>query len=96
MSLNKYALKAFDGKSPQHLNDYNDNKGPGLKLPSPRRDFGYDQRSDAASGTDSYYPAIRNAGNGLYKRMAAETPQSEMNSYLNWVPQREKFNLASI
>ena len=28
--------------------------------------------------------------------MAAETPQSEMNSYLNWVPQKEKFNLASL
>jgi hypothetical protein len=28
--------------------------------------------------------------------MAAETPQSEMNSYLNWVPQKEKLNLASI
>lgn len=98
MSLNKFTLKAFDGKSPQNFggNDYNtyNDKG-GLKLPSPKRDFGYDQRSDA-SGADSYYPAIRNAGAGLYKRQAAETPQSEMNSYLNWVPQKEKFSLASI
>jgi hypothetical protein len=43
MSLNKFTLKAFDGKSPQHNfggNDYN--TGNTLKLPSPRRDFGYD------------------------------------------------------
>jgi hypothetical protein len=47
MSLNKFTLKAFDGKSPQHNfggNDYNtyNDKGGTLKLPSPRRDFGYD------------------------------------------------------
>ncbi len=46
MSLNKYTLKAFDGKSPQHnfggdYNTYNE-KGGTLKLPSPRRDFGYE------------------------------------------------------
>ncbi len=97
MSLNKFSLKAFEAKSPQGGfggNDYNE-KG-GFKLPSPRRDFGH-ERSDAPSGTDSYYPAIRNnAGAGLYKRIAADTPQSEMNSYLNWVPQKEKLNLASI
>ena len=45
MSLNKFTLKAFDGKSPQNFgaNDYNtyNDKG-GLKLPSPRRDNGYE------------------------------------------------------
>ena len=45
MSLNKYTLKAFDGKPPQHNNfggDYNtyNEKGGTLKLPSPKRDFG--------------------------------------------------------
>lgn len=100
MSLNKYALKAFDGKSQQPFgsgqnSDYNYNTGPAFKLPSPRKDFGYDQRSEA-SGADSYYPAIRNNGTGLYKRLAAETPQSDLNSYLNWVPQKEKLNLSTI
>ena len=99
MSLNKFSLKAFDLKSPQNFggNDYNTYNDKGtFKLPSPRRDFGYDQRSEAASGTDSHYPPIKNNAGGLYKRMAAETPQSEMNSYLNWVPQKEKLNLATI
>ncbi len=100
MSLNKYALKAFDGKSPQPFgnsqnSDYNYNTGPALKLSSPRKDFGYDQRSEAP-GADSYYPAIRNNGAGLYKRIAAETPQSDLNSYLNWVPQKEKLSLTNI
>jgi hypothetical protein len=109
MSLNKITLRAFEGKTPQPFtsgkfdSDYNYNEkkgysGPALvrdfKLPSPRKDFGYDQRSEA-SGADSYYRAANIKG-ALYKRMEAETPQSDLKSYLNWVPQKEKFNLASI
>ena len=57
MSLNKITLRAFEGKTPQPFtsgkfdSDYNYNEkkgysGPALvrdfKLPSPRKDFGYD------------------------------------------------------
>ena len=88
MSLNKFSLKAFEGKTPQPFtggkfddSDYNykeknGHSGPAqmrdFKLPSPRKDFGYDQRSEA-SGADSYYRGANIRG-ALYKRMGAETP----------------------
>jgi len=53
-------------------------------------------RSDIGGGigSDSFYDRV---GVGpLYKRKQLETPRSELYNYLNWVPQKEKINMAAI
>jgi hypothetical protein len=71
----------------------------GLKLPTTKRDLeslSSFSRSDFAAGlkSDSFYERV--GAGPLYKRKQMDTPHSELSNYLNWVPQKEKLNMAAI
>ena len=87
------------GRESPLLYDKNAQGLAGLKLPTTKRDldsYSGVSRSDAASGfrSDSFYDRV--GAGPLYKRKLMDTPQSDLNNYLNWVPQKEKFSLAAL
>jgi hypothetical protein len=93
------AIKGSSGRESPSLYEKNAQGLGTLRLPTPKRDmesYSGISRADEASGfrTDSFYDRI--GAGPLYKRKQLDTPNSELNNYLNWVPNKEKLNINAL